>query len=415
MKQIILFCLLVANIAVQAQEIKTINYPNGNIYVGQVNTEGVPNGKGKATYIDGFLYEGNWYNGNPEGKGRLVQWKTVPGKADTTDIYEGDFVVGVMTGNGTYTKVGKWIYVGGFSGGKYNGKGKKTYTNGQFIDGEWKNGELVSGTNTVTSLLPYKISEWDSKSGRTIDKYGYKTEDGDVVISPIYDDAKKFSEGLAAVRTSVLSKDYTKDWGYINIQGNVKIDFKYGTAFPFSEGLAAVGTWDKENRITIYSYIDKTGKQAFTGEYEYARNFSEGLAAVVKDKKYGYIDKKGKVIIPFEYEYAWEFKEDRAIVRSNKGFKYGLIDKKGKLLTPFEYESISEFKDGMAIVEKGGTLADSYGNRKYGYIDKTGKLVIPVIYDFAGNFEKGKAHVELDGRSFYINEKGQEVEYWDKN
>lgn len=406
MKQLILYLLLIAGFTAQAQEVKTITSPTGDIYEGQVNAQGIPHGKGKGIFKNSHtIYEGDWENGNPNGKGRLVLWRLIDGKADTTERYVGDIVNGIITGNGTFTMVGKWEYTGGFSEGKFNGKGKKTYINKQFIGGEWKNGELVSGTYTVTSLLPFKISEWDSKRRGTIDKYGYKTEDGDVVIQAKYIGAEKFSEGMAAVRTSVLSKDYSQDWGYIDIQGNVKIDFKYITAYPFSEGLAAVGTWDNENRITIYSYIDKKGKEVIPLEYSDARPFSEGLAAVSKGEKYGYINTKGKLEIPYKFETAFEFKQDRAIVW-NKDLKYGLIDKKGNQLVPCEYEFIGEFKDGMAQVKK-ETLLE--GNEKYGYIDKTGKLVIPVIYERAFDFENGKAQVALDGRSFYIDKTGKEI------
>lgn len=53
------------------------------------------------------------------------------------------------------------------------------------------------------------------------------------IISPIYDDARGFSEGLAAVKRG-------DKWGYINESGEVVIDFQYDRAHSFSEGKALV-------------------------------------------------------------------------------------------------------------------------------------------------------------------------------
>jgi len=46
-------------------------------------------------------------------------------------------------------------------------------------------------------------------------------------------------------------------------------------------------------------------------------------------------------------------------------------------------------------------------NGKWGFIDKSGATVIPFKYDFGESFSKGKAKVEINGKSFYINKKGE--------
>ena len=50
-----------------------------------------------------------------------------------------------------------------------------------------------------------------------------------VMITPQYEDADSFNEGLAAVK-----KD--GKWGYIDETGKTVIPFEYDYAFPFSEG-----------------------------------------------------------------------------------------------------------------------------------------------------------------------------------
>lgn len=48
-----------------------INYPNGEVYDGQVY-EGIPNGKGKMRDSNGNVFEGNFIAGHPNGTGTLV-------------------------------------------------------------------------------------------------------------------------------------------------------------------------------------------------------------------------------------------------------------------------------------------------------------------------------------------------------
>ena len=63
-------------------------------------------------------------------------------------------------------------------------------------------------------------------------------------------------------------------------------------------------------------------------KYDFAGNFSEGLAVVEFDGKYGYIDKTGKEIIPPKYDYTQPFNNGVAIAL--KDGKIYLIDKYGK-------------------------------------------------------------------------------------
>ena len=42
-------------------------------------------------------------------------------------------------------------------------------------------------------------------------------------------------------------------------------------------------------------------------QYEDARNFYEGLAAVKRNGKWGFIDEDNRTVIPFEYDYALLF------------------------------------------------------------------------------------------------------------
>ena len=43
-------------------------------------------------------------------------------------------------------------------------------------------------------------------------------------------------------------------------------------------------------------------------------------------------------------------------------------------------------------------------------MNTSGKVVISLKYEYVDDFKEGKAQVELNGRYFYINKNGEEIE-----
>jgi len=54
--------------------VERIAYPNGKVYVGQVQN-GKPHGNGKMTYANGNIYEGGWRDGKVHGVGKEMNSK----------------------------------------------------------------------------------------------------------------------------------------------------------------------------------------------------------------------------------------------------------------------------------------------------------------------------------------------------
>ena len=71
--------------------------------------------------------------------------------------------------------------------------------------------------------------------------------------------------------------------------------------------------------ISTSKITETTGKFIINPQFDYADDFSEGLAAVrVGDRntgKWGYIDKKGKFVINPRFDWAFPFSEGLAVVR----------------------------------------------------------------------------------------------------
>lgn len=72
---------------------------------------------------------------------------------------------------------------------------------------------------TDMSLIPYRQGN----------KWGYATADKKIVITPKYDEANWFSNGLASVKSG-------SKYGYINREGKLVIPAKYTVAKPFRKG-----------------------------------------------------------------------------------------------------------------------------------------------------------------------------------
>ena len=181
-------------------------------------------------------------------------------------------------------------------------------------------------------------------------------------------------------------------WGFVDKDGREVIPLKYDFAGDFSEGLARVELNEK------YGFVDKDGREVIPLKYDYAREFSEGLARVCLNEKYGFVDKDGREVIPLKYDDAGDFSEGLAGVKLNE--KYGFVDKDGREVIPLKYDYAGDFFEGLAGVKL---------NEKYGFVDKAGREFIPLKYDCAGGFSEGLAWVNLNGKYGFVDKAGREV------
>jgi hypothetical protein len=81
-------------------------YETGSKYEGNSDIQGLKEGKGKCTYVDGSLYDGDWVSGKRHGEGQYT------------------------FSNGT-------IYKGQWADDMMNGLGELYLTNGEVIKTTW--------------------------------------------------------------------------------------------------------------------------------------------------------------------------------------------------------------------------------------------------------------------------------------
>lgn len=131
------------------------------------------------------------------------------------------------------------------------------------------------------------------------------------------------------------------------VEGRMLLAPVYQDARPFREGVAAVRL---EGRRMM---IDGTGRCAVDcSRYRCVESFRDGRALVCRDGLYGFIDHRGEEAIPPRYESATGFREGLAVVRVNG--KYGYIDTEGRSVVDPVYDYAGRFSNGRAEVEKDG-------------------------------------------------------------
>jgi hypothetical protein len=278
---------------------------------------------------------------------------------------------------------------------------------------------------------------------RKNNKYGFIDTSGELVF---YVDGvtswqwvHPFSGGLAAIRSN------KRQWGFIDTNGNYVIPPQFYLVKDFTEGVAAVKTTLK----SPYIYIDKTGKNVFPDKtFEVAHKKTNGYMVVgqqvyentwidgehngerifISGIRYGVIDGEGNIVVPFEltttdtkvgddYLYcsqgflnvktgqALDLRlrkigsfSDGVAPASRDGKKFGIIDKEGKFILPEIYDIIQTFSCGYAVFIE---------NEKYGFLDTTGKIVIQPQFDFAMAFDGDLAFIRINGIDGYVTKKGK--------
>lgn len=115
-------------------------------------------------------------------------------------------------------------------------------------------------------------------------KWGFKDEQGKVVIKPQFEAIGWFSEGLCNVKIS-------GKWGFIDRQGIIVIQPKYGSARPFCNGYSVVVSQG------LFGVIEKKGEETAPLKFKYRiSNFFNDTAMTQIDTSFYYINPKGEII-----------------------------------------------------------------------------------------------------------------------
>ena len=104
-----------------------------------------------------------------------------------------------------------------------------------------------------------------------------------------------------------------------------------------------------------WGFLDIKGKIVIEDEYDHARDFSEGLAAVNKSGKWGYINSNGEIVVPFQYRSAGAFSCNRALVQDFE-FNQFFINPSGKTVIEISDATISPDLNAQRFQISGRTI-----------------------------------------------------------
>ena len=161
-----------------------------------------------------------------------------------------------------------------------------------------------------------------------------------------------------------------------------------------------------------YGFVNEAGNFVIDPKYDEVHfEFYEGIACVVKGKKYVFINSSGKEI---SKSYGWVdyFDSNDLCLVANGGkeddygnllgAKYGLVGLDGKELLPVKYAMVGNFNErGIAMINDTGSLnkEGEFEGGKYGFINNAGTILIKPSYTYVGEFDgAGHAWVNVGGR-----------------
>lgn len=283
--------------------------------------------------------------------------------------------------------------------------------------------------------------------------FGFKDDNGVIVIPPAFHKAESFENGFAVVKNEVL-------WGVIDAKGKTIIPFNYDfiiishNSWIHAQIEAAWCLFSTDgilhltlNNILSWRYpdagiiavkktsgwgcIDMEGKTVVPFIYKSLGPVTHNWISFFENGQWGWLDKNGRMVIEPQFdqvgkwnqEYWWGRIADSytlfsflgdvicdqrwqrivtpnkymAVVKTQIGWKYINHDFSTRLQLSNGYEWADHFSEGLAPVKRNGL---------WGFIDQTGKEVIPPRYSRVNSFSEGLAAVRESGLWGFIDFEG---------
>lgn len=254
---------------------------------------------------------------------------------------------------------------------------------------------FLAGLRTSIFLLDYTSYDqaFAQEASLICEKcqWGFMSNDGEILVSPIFEAVQAYENGHAIVRQAGL-------YGLIDADGKWVVKPHNQAIDRLNQSKGAVA-YRLQQHTKSEGLIDTLGRLLLPLRFDEIKQPSEGLMAVNQEGQWGYANDKGTIIIPFGYAGAKSFSESKAAVKTTEGWRH--INGEGKPIYPHFFEEVGNFKEEMAWA----------GNRhsRRGYIDSSGTFVIPPSFQKAANFHQGVAIVQQDNAYGLINTKGDWV------
>jgi hypothetical protein len=140
-------------------------FVGGAVYEGDF-VDGKRTGRGTYTSADGDVYEGDWLDGDRTGKGTYT--------FANGDVYEGDWLDGDRTGKGTYTSADGDVYEGVWLEGKRHGPGILKTVKGEEFKQTYRDGDLEKSSEVTSEAIGVEQKDGISDAVLTTSEGDYR-------------------------------------------------------------------------------------------------------------------------------------------------------------------------------------------------------------------------------------------------
>ena len=254
--------------------------PKDGYWIGNLDQDGGISGEGTWVSYDDeykYIYIGEWKNGKFHGEGR---WEEITAE----NWYQGSFLDGYFSGQGTMTWWDGSKYVGYWKEGLFHGQGVWTwlpsdkFPSGSFEKGEFKEGKLWNGVGEVIGDEFCHLSGKVRKGKRLSPTCTVHYDNGSRYVGEVNLLGQPHGHG---VRESPDGFKYVGEWEHDTATGYGSIKFSDGAtyvgdvydmqphghgAFTYADGTQYVGEW-KEFKEHGYGVLTQADGRVFSGEW----------------------------------------------------------------------------------------------------------------------------------------------------
>ena len=352
-KLIVILVTLCYSLCITSQ-VKTINYKNGNKYVGEVKN-GLRSGKGCLTKKNGNKYSGYWENNKMNGKMEIeyhngnkfvgVYKNDIRqyGKMHFSngDVYEPQWKGDIIEGYGIYDYQCGDRYSGNYLNGKKHGEGVYNWSGGVSFVGNWENGKRTGeGWLYFPEEKIWEIFEWDNDTIQkhlgtiTYDEKGEKVFDD----SNLDDDMLWWAYSQMELEEEFPNKHITQK--SVNKNASDKNTIKWNSTNKTIEQIS----WNSDKYVFFYPYSSNTGKLSGYGfafdDYIYSGFLKSNSFVLYRIKDIMILQVK---IDEFAIDYSYVNNELHRIVIGDNYIRHIFI--KGNM----KNEEIIKKKDGKSV------------------------------------------------------------------
>ena len=257
-------------------------------------------------------------------------------------------------------------------------------------------------------------------------RWGFIDVDGRMVVEPRFTRVGRFTaDGIAWAEDPDASDGAEGPVGYIRPDGSWAISPRFDIATAFEEGVAIAGMvvgistsrigGSTANRIYAFGIINSEGSWIVEpvddeepDDWSSARIFSSGLAAVEVDNRgYAYVDRDGTFVTELAYENAFIHVDGFAIAEP-RGGGFAVLDQTGAIVLELGVSDAWTGRDGFL------SLYGSLGDEEGWFLADASGAIFAGPYESMGRYAEGRVTVETDDRWYLIDSDGNEIgERWD--